>query len=119
MKNTDKMTTVKSLAFVLENVEGLPANVTEKLEKMRESYEKKSTTRKPTAAQVANIELSERILEFLATVESVQAKDIVKPLDLTSSQKASALLNALVKDGKVFKATVKGNTLFSLTPFTD
>lgn len=119
MKNTDKMTKVKALAFVLENVEGLPADVTEKLEKMRESYERKSATRKPTAVQMANIELTERVLEFLATVESVRAKDIVKPLDLTSSQKAVALLNALVKDGKAFKATVKGNTLFSLTPFTE
>lgn len=119
MKNSDKMTNVKALAFVLDNVEGLPDDVTEKLEKMRESYEKKSTTRKPTAAQVANVELSERVLDFLATVESVQAKDIVKPLDLTSSQKASSLLNSLVKDGKAFKATVKGSTLFSLTPFTE
>lgn len=119
MKNTDKMTNVKALTFILDNVDGLPDDVTEKLIKMRESYEKKSATRKLTAAQMANAELSERVLEFLATVENVQAKDLVKPLDLSSSQKASALLNGLVKDGKAFKATVKGNTLFSLTPFTE
>lgn len=41
MKNADKMTNVKALAFVLENVEGLPADVVDKLEKMRDSYEKK------------------------------------------------------------------------------
>lgn len=119
MKNTDKMTNIKALTFILDNVDGLPDEVTEKLIKMRESYEKKSTSRKPTAAQVANVELSERVLDFLATMESVQAKDLVKPLDLSSSQKASSLLNTLVKEGKVFKATVKGNTLFSLTPFTE
>lgn len=119
MKNTDKMTNVKALTFILDNVDGLPDDVIEKLIKMRESYEKKSTSRKPTAAQMANVELSERVLEFLATVENVQAKDLVKPLDLSSSQKASSLLNALVKDGKAFKTTVKGNTLFSLTPFTE
>lgn len=119
MKNTDKMTNIKALTFILDNVDGLPDEVTEKLIKMRESYEKKSTSRKPTAAQVANVELSERVLDFLTTMESVQAKDLVKPLDLSSSQKASSLLNTLVKEGKVFKATVKGNTLFSLTPFTE
>lgn len=119
MKNTDKMTNVKALTFILDNVDGLPDDITEKLIKMRESYEKKSTSRKPTAAQLANVELSEHVLEFLATVENVQAKDLVKPLDLSSSQKASSLLNMLVKEGKVFKATVKGDTLFSLTPFTE
>ena len=100
MKNSDKMTNAKALQFVLTNVEGLPSDVAEKLEKMLEQVEKKSTNRKPTAAQEA----------------PVQAKDVVKPLDLSSSQLAASLLNELVKNGSLYKGKKNGNTVFSARP---
>ena len=117
MKNSDKMTNVKALQFILENVEGLPDEVTEKLVKMRETYEKKSANRKPTAAQKARAGLLVEVSNFMTAQESpVQAKDVVKPLDLSSSQLAAPLLNELVKNGSLYKGKKNGNTVFSVSP---
>ena len=46
----------------------------------------------------------------------VQAKDVVKPLDLSSSQLAASLLNELVKNGSLYKGKKNGNTVFSARP---
>ena len=117
MKNSDKMTNAKALQFVLTNVEGLPSDVTEKLEKMLEQVEKKSTNRKPTAAQEARAGLLIEVANFMtAQGTPVQAKDVVKPLDLSSSQLAASLLNELVKNGSLYKGKRFGNTVFSASP---
>ena len=44
MKNTEKMTNAKALQFVLDNVDGLPSDVREKIENIHASYMKKSTS---------------------------------------------------------------------------
>lgn len=117
MKNTDKMTNVKALQFILKNVEGLPDEVTEKLVIMRETYERKSANRKPTAAQKARAGLLVEVSNFMTAQEApVQAKDVVKPLDLSSSQLAASLLNELVKNGSLYKGKKNGNTVFSVSP---
>lgn len=112
MKNTDKMTNAKALIFVLENVEGLPSEVYEKLEAMRVSLEKKSASRKPTAVQIANVELMEAILNAMKLNTVYQCKDIAKLCDIESTQKVSALMRKLVDDGKVTKCSEKGVTYF-------
>ena len=117
MKNSDKMTNAKALQFVLTNVEGLPSDVAEKLEKMLEQVEKKATNRKPTAAQKARAGLLVEVSNFMTAQEApVQAKDVVKPLDLSSSQLAASLLNELVKNGSLYKGKKNGNTVFSARP---
>lgn len=112
MKNTDKMTNAKALAFVLENVEGLPSDVCEKLEAMKASIEKKSANRKPTAVQIANVELMETILNTMKLNTVYQCKDITKLCDISSTQRTSALMRKLVEDGKVTKFSEKGVTYF-------
>ena len=117
MKNSDKMTNAKALQFVLTNVEGLPSDVAEKLAKMLEQVEKKSINRKPTAAQEARAGLLIEVANFMTAQEApVQAKDVVKPLDLSSSQLAASLLNELVKNGSLYKGKKNGNTVFSARP---
>ena len=112
MKNTDKMTNAKALTFVLENVEGLPSEVCEKLEAMRTSIEKKSVNRKPSAVQIANMELIETILNAMKLNSVYQCKDITKLCDISSTQRTSALMRKLVEDGRVTKFSEKGVTYF-------
>ena len=85
-----------------------------KLSEMMVALDKKSTT-KPTKAQQENAEVKEKMLDLLASNDPMRATDIAQALDLSSGQKASALLNALAKEGKVAKVKgEKGATLFTL-----
>ena len=118
---TNKMTNRKALAFVLENVTDLPADVREKLENMAASLDNKaaSTTRKPTAKQVENIGIRKSIMDFLRGNPNllVTCTDIgkkVKELDGMNNQRISALMRALVESGEVVKITEKGKSLFQL-----
>lgn len=65
---------------------------------------------KPTKAQLANENLKEDILTIL-TSDGRQCKEIAEVLGITS-QKASALLNQLVKDEKAEKVVIKRVTYF-------
>ena len=78
MKNSDKMTNAKALQFVLTNVEGLPSDVMEKLEKMLEQVEKKSTNRKPTAAQEARAGLLIEVANFMTAGSTCAGKGCSK-----------------------------------------
>lgn len=60
----EKMTNVKALEFAIENGD-FPAEVVEKLVKMRDTYANKSGNRKPTARQKENIDLKADILAVL------------------------------------------------------
>lgn len=86
-----------------------------KLSEMMASLDKKSTNTKPTKAQQENAEIKEQMLDLLASGEPMKATEVAKALDLSSGQKASALLNALEKAGEVVKVKgEKGATLFTL-----
>ena len=86
-----------------------------KLSEMMASLDKKSTSTKPTKVQQENAEVKEQMLDLLATSEPMRATDVAKALELSSGQKAAALLNALEKEGKVAKVKgEKGMTLFTL-----
>lgn len=86
-----------------------------KLSEMMASLDKKSTNAKPTKAQQENAEIKEKMLDLLASGEPMRATDVAKELGLSSGQKASNLLNALVKAGEAVKVKgEKGATLFTL-----
>lgn len=116
MKKNDKMTNAKALAFILENVEGLPSEVREKIENIHATYVKKSASvsAKPTKAQVAMLEIMEQVLDLMEANKLYQCKDIVKLADLSSTQRASAIMNKLAAQGSVQKLTEKGNSYFQL-----
>ena len=110
-----KMTYVAALNYVLTNVADLPADVAEKLTALKEQTEKRnSAERKPTKAQQANEVLKDKVLAVLtadpATVTEIMAKDA--ELAALSNQKVSALVNALVRDGKALKVPDGRKTTF-------
>lgn len=114
MKNSDKMTNAKALQFVLDNMDGLPSDVREKIENIHASYMKKSSSAKPTKAQLEMQENMEMVLDLMELNKLYQCKDIVKLADLSSTQRASAIMNKLVAQGVVKKLTEKGNSYFQL-----
>ena len=86
-----------------------------KLTEMMEALDRKSTTSKPSKTQQENEGVKEAMLALLAGNEPMRASEVAKALDLSSGQKASALLNALEKEGKVAKVKgEKGAVLFTL-----
>lgn len=86
-----------------------------KLSEMMASLDKKSSTAKPTKAQQENEAVKEQMLDLLASGKPMRATEVAKALELSSGQKAAALLNALEKAGEVVKVKgEKGATLFTL-----
>lgn len=95
----EKITNVKALSYVLENAE-LPAEIREKVEKMKAQFEKKnSAEKKPTANQVANQAIVEGILAEMEEGVLYTITDMIKGLpscaELTN-QKVSALIKPLI-----------------------
>ena len=116
MKNTEKMTNAKALQFVLDNVDGLPIDVREKIENIHASYMKKSSgvSAKPTKAQLEMQKNMEMVLDLMEPNKLYQCKDIVKLTDLSSTQRVSPIMNKLVEQGAVKKLTEKGVSYFQL-----
>ena len=111
----EKMTNVKALAYVLANAE-LPADVREKVEKMKAQFEKKnSAEKKPTATQVANEGIKGVILETLGeksmTITEMQKAN--SELAELSNQKISALLKQMTESGSVKREEIKRKAYFS------
>lgn len=120
---TNKMTNRKALAFVLENMSEMPADVREKLEKMVEALDNKASgaTRKPTAKQVENDGFRKLIVEFLSTCPNrvltcAEIGKEIPELNEMNNQRISALLSPLVKAGTVVKITQKGKSVFQIAP---
>ena len=114
MKNSEKMTNVKALQFVLDNVDGLPSDVREKIENIHASYMKKSASAKPTKAQLETQKSMEMVLDLMELNKLYQCKDIVKLADVSSTQRASVIMNKLAEQGVVKKLTEKGVSYFQL-----
>ena len=106
----EKMTNVKAINYVLGNCE-VPADVKEKLEKMREQFVKKnSAERKPTANQVENQGYKADILAYLGTVENATITDLMKAvpsLAELSNQRVSAIVRQLKDSGEVVREEIK------------
>lgn len=114
----NKMTNVVALTMAIEalKAQNFNAEALAKLENVKASYEKKSSTseRKPTQTQLDNEKLKAEILGLMAEGQTYTVTDIVKALpNEYSNQKISALMNALVKANALTKVTEKGKTLFA------
>ena len=113
----EKMTNVKAINYVLGNCE-IPADVKEKLEKMREQFVKKnSAERKPTANQVENQGYKADILAYLGTVERATITDLMKAvpsLAELSNQRVSAIVRQLKDSGEVVREEIKRKAYFSI-----
>lgn len=89
--------------------------VKEKLSEMMASLDRKSGTAKPTKTQQENEAVKEQMLDLLGSGEPMRAIEVAQALNLSSGQKAAALLNALEKAGMAAKVKgEKGATLFTL-----
>lgn len=84
-----------------------------------EKADRKSENRKPSATQVANAALSERVYEYLKDCgKKLQIKQMIKEIpafaeiENCTTQKASAIVRGLLKDGKVQRVEEKGVAYF-------
>lgn len=119
MTYVDALTNALSLleANVGNGFDGFDVSATiEKLTALKAQTEKRnSADRKPTAKQMANEGLKARVLEVLtsepATVTELMGRD--PELSVLSNQKVSALVNALVDEGRAVKTPVKRVNKFS------
>ncbi len=94
----------------------LPDEIKDKLTALRDQIAKRnSAERKPTKAQKANEELKVIVFECLGadpqTVTEIMGQD--ERLSVLSNQKVSALVNALVDEGKAVKTVEKRKSYFA------
>lgn len=85
-----------------------------------EKADRKSENRKPSATQIANAELSNRVYEYLKdSGKKLQVKQMIKEvpafaeIDGCTTQKASAIVCRLVNDGRACRIEEKGVAYFS------
>ena len=106
----EKMTNIKALAYILENID-LPTEVAEKVAKIKDTYEKKSGTRKPTKRQEENTTLRTDIKAYVLAndgVTATQVLDALKPdYDELTLPRVFAQLAALVKDAEIERSLEK------------
>lgn len=113
-----KMTNASALNFVLTTFAAeLPADVAEKLQKMKEQVEKKnSAERKPTATQTANAGFKVAILEAMEDGKGYTISDLIKAIpeiaDL-SNQRVSAMVRQMVTDGQLLREEIKRKAYFT------
>ena len=106
----EKMTKKEMFERVIEIVAGADVEdrdiLVEKLQHEVELVSKKRTGQ--TKTQKANVELAEKVYNFIANAEkAVTLADIFKAIEgeeVQSTQKAQALINILVKAGRIVKA---------------
>lgn len=112
----EKITCKNALEFVL-SLEEVKANVEvcQKLEAMLiQVCKKNAKSDKPTKAQVENVEIKAKILEFLSNLDDpCQIKDIVAEIGY-SNQKISALVRQMVASGEVCRIEEKKVAYFKL-----
>ena len=113
----NKMTNKGALQFVLDTYD-VPADVAEKLNAMLAQLEKKSgAERKPTARQVENAKIKDKILSQMEPNVLYTVGEMLKKFDTSedmTSQRLTALLSQMADDGAVAKTKEKGKSLFSL-----
>lgn len=111
----NKLTNKAALSYVLSNCD-IPADIREKLEKILESFEKKSGDRKPTERQIQNLAFREIVLSVVdatpRTVSEIQKLD--PTLADLSNQRMSPIINSMVDDKLLVKTIVKGRSYFAL-----
>ena len=114
-----KMTYVQAIDAVLNECEGLPADVVERLEALKESLQKRSAKRAgtPTKVQTENEVLIAEILDNMGEA-TMSISEITKvcpslvAMDATP-QKVSPLMRTLEQRGEVTKTMVKGKVHYT------
>lgn len=105
-----KMTYVDAINFALNGE--INEEVREKLEALKGQLAKRSSgNRKPSKTQRENESLKEDIFAYVSENGAKRANEVAVYFGI-SGQKASALLNALVKDVRLEKYTEKRTTYF-------
>ena len=114
----NKMTYVMALDMALEVLPAeFDAEAREKLEACKASYMKRNASkgeRKPSKKQIENEGIKAQIVELLTGHEPMTAGEVATALELSSGQRASALLRQLVEAGSVVKTTEKRKSFFSV-----
>lgn len=119
----EKMTNVKALTTVIayagDNKDAFSAEVVEKLENMKASYEKKSTNRKPTKAQETGAEVRKAVVEVLtgapAAMTATQVLNaIADRFEGLTLPKVTAQLTALKKDNEIERFLDKKTAYFKI-----
>ncbi len=83
------------------------------LEHEIELLERKSgANRKPSAKQVANLELKEEIFQNMENGRAYKCSEIAKEKSL-NTQKVAPILNALANEGRITKTSEKGVSYFT------
>ena len=77
------------------------------------SYTSTYKEKKPTKAQLENIELAQQLKELLTTDFQAQ-KDLQAQLGIETSQKMTAIVKVLVNEGVAVKETVKRVSMVKL-----
>ena len=116
-----KMTNAKTLEIALEVLKETDAEkyteVIEKLDKMLVQVNKKSSAnRKPTATQLENESLREKIVEYLRnTGKRLTVSEMMKEiegLEELSNQRVTSLETFLYKEGKIDREVEKRKAYF-------
>ena len=112
-----KMTQKGAILYAIDNLVDAPADVIEKLQSIVVSLEKKAgAERKPTAVQLQNKVYEEQIMEYFsenpAPLTVGGAIAAIPALAGFSTPKGSALLNALVTEGRLEKGKEGRSTIF-------
>lgn len=112
-----KMTYAKALTEAIA-CEALSPEVREKLEALLAQQNKKSSAeKKPTKTQEANKALSEVVLSLMrehgSPMTVTEVFNAMPEGSVSSTQKVSALVRALLLEGKVVKTTEKRVSYFS------
>lgn len=112
----NKMTNVKALAYALENCE-LPAEVAEKFEAMKASYEKRASRKVegPTKAQKERMALAEKVFALMEQdVEygNAEIASLVPELEGATPQKVSPLMKLLGE--RIVTSKVKGKAIYKV-----
>ena len=116
-----KMTNAMALEIALEVMKETDAEkyaeVIEKLDKMLVQVNKKSSAnRKPTATQLENEGLKEKIVEYLAnTGKRLTVSEMMKEiegLEELSNQRVTSLATFLYKEGKIDREVEKRKAYF-------
>lgn len=112
-----KLSYVGAINAVLDG--NITPEVTERLEALKASLEKRASRKPngPTKAQRERAELTEKV--FGAMVEgqeygSADIAGIVPETEGASSQKVTAIMKALVADGRVNMTKVKGKAVYAI-----
>lgn len=118
------MTKKEMFAAIINAVEGTPTNATatEMVEFLNHEIDllnrkRSSKSGKPTAKQMENEAIKERIMEILSrTLEGLTATDIMNELEAVSitasNQKVNALVKQLISAELVDRKEVKGKAYF-------